>query len=243
MPEPTVAILGIGSAVPRLLPQSVSADLAVDRCADVDGQRAWLHRVYDRVGVEGRGSVLRLSDAVDDGADMRAFYFAKKTPDDRGPTTAVRMQRYATEAPPLAERASRAALENGKTQADAITHLITVSCTGFFAPGLDAALIQRLGLRSSVIRTHIGFMGCHAAPQRAGRRQINRAVRCVGSRAGSAAWSCALSILPMAGAPSASSPMRCSVMRRWRWSSPDPMMQPFGKSATAAAGYCPTVLP
>ena len=163
MSDSPVAILGIGSAVPRLLPQKVSADLAVDHCADVDGHRAWLHRVYDRAGVEGRGSVLRLSDAVDDGADMRAFYVPRKTPEDRGPTTETRMQRYADEAPPLAERASRAAMDDAKIQADAITHLITVSCTGFFAPGVDTALIHRLGLRASVTRTHIGFMGCHAA--------------------------------------------------------------------------------
>jgi predicted naringenin-chalcone synthase len=157
------AILGFGSAVPRLMPQPVSADLAADLCGDGNGQRAWLHRVYQRSGVEGRGSVLRVSDANDDGADMRAFYPPRMTPDDRGPTTGVRMQRYAFEAPPLAERASLAALNDAKLEAAAITHLITVSCTGFFAPGLDSALIPRLGLRPNVQRTHIGFMGCHAA--------------------------------------------------------------------------------
>jgi predicted naringenin-chalcone synthase len=44
-----------------------------------------------------------------------------------------------------------------------ITHLLTVTCTGFFAPGLDVELITRLGLRPDVQRTHVGFMGCHAA--------------------------------------------------------------------------------
>jgi predicted naringenin-chalcone synthase len=44
-----------------------------------------------------------------------------------------------------------------------ITHVITVSCTGFLAPGLDVALIRGLGLASTVQRTHIGYMGCHGA--------------------------------------------------------------------------------
>ncbi|NND72823.1 MAG: type III polyketide synthase, partial [Rhodothermales bacterium] len=44
-----------------------------------------------------------------------------------------------------------------------ITHVITVSCTGFFAPGLDIELCGRLGLSPHVERVHIGFMGCYAA--------------------------------------------------------------------------------
>jgi predicted naringenin-chalcone synthase len=46
-----------------------------------------------------------------------------------------------------------------------VTHLITVSCTGFFAPGPDYFVVRDLGLRSSTQRYHIGFMGCYAAFQ------------------------------------------------------------------------------
>ena len=46
---------------------------------------------------------------------------------------------------------------------ESITHLVTVSCTGFVAPGVDLALIDGLGLRPTVERTHVGFMGCHGA--------------------------------------------------------------------------------
>jgi predicted naringenin-chalcone synthase len=73
------------------------------------------------------------------------------------------MARYAHEAPILGERASREALVSAGVAAPEITHLVTVSCTGFFAPGLDVALIERLGLSPTVSRTHVGFMGCHAA--------------------------------------------------------------------------------
>ncbi|MEP2773137.1 MAG: type III polyketide synthase [Fulvivirga sp.] len=44
-----------------------------------------------------------------------------------------------------------------------VTHLITVSCTGLFAPGLDIALVNKLGLKSTVERTAINYMGCYAA--------------------------------------------------------------------------------
>jgi len=44
-----------------------------------------------------------------------------------------------------------------------VTHLVTVSCTGFMAPGIDATIIERLGLPRSTQRAHIGFMGCQGA--------------------------------------------------------------------------------
>lgn len=80
------------------------------------------------------------------------------------------MEIYERESVPLAvESATRAltelAAESGcslKAVIGSITHLITISCTGFFAPGLDLALARRLGLSSSIGRTMIGFMGCSA---------------------------------------------------------------------------------
>jgi predicted naringenin-chalcone synthase len=47
--------------------------------------------------------------------------------------------------------------------AQAVTHLIAVSCTGLSAPGLDLQLVERCGLDPSVERTVVGFMGCYAA--------------------------------------------------------------------------------
>jgi predicted naringenin-chalcone synthase len=80
-----------------------------------------------------------------------------------GPTTAVRMQTYCEHALPLALRAARNALIDAGTRPDEITHLVTVSCTGFAAPGVDIGLMKRLELSPSVQRTHVGFMGCHGA--------------------------------------------------------------------------------
>jgi predicted naringenin-chalcone synthase len=44
-----------------------------------------------------------------------------------------------------------------------LTHLITVSCTGMYAPGIDIELIEAIGLPTHIQRTAINFMGCYAA--------------------------------------------------------------------------------
>jgi predicted naringenin-chalcone synthase len=46
---------------------------------------------------------------------------------------------------------------------DQVTHLITVSCTGFFNPGPDYEIIRQIPLNPTVQRFHIGFMGCYGA--------------------------------------------------------------------------------
>ncbi len=91
----------------------------------------------------------------------QSFYWPAAGPNDRGPSTALRMQRYADEALPLVVRAAERALDDANSKAQEITHLFTVSCTGFFAPGIDIGLTKRLGLPPTVGRLHVGFMGCH----------------------------------------------------------------------------------
>ena len=44
-----------------------------------------------------------------------------------------------------------------------ITHLITISCTGMYAPGLDIEIVQELQMDASTQRTSINFMGCYGA--------------------------------------------------------------------------------
>jgi predicted naringenin-chalcone synthase len=73
------------------------------------------------------------------------------------------MRRYEVDAMELAASAASAALLDACTRPVDISHLVTVSCTGFSAPGVDVALIENLGLPRTVSRTHIGFMGCHGA--------------------------------------------------------------------------------
>lgn len=79
----------------------------------------------------------------------------------RGPTTAERMRLYAEHAGPLSVRAAESALRSANLLAGDVTHLVTVSCTGFDAPGVDVELVDRIGLPPTVQRIHVGFMGCH----------------------------------------------------------------------------------
>ncbi len=82
---------------------------------------------------------------------------------EQGPGTRERLGHYTRCATALGLAAAREALTRAGTKPDAVTHLVTASCTGFEAPGFDQGLIDGLGLRPTVRRTHVGFMGCHAA--------------------------------------------------------------------------------
>ena len=79
------------------------------------------------------------------------------------PSTEARNERYREAAIPLAEDVGRRAVEQSEAAAEDITHVVAVSCTGFFAPGLDVELVKRLDLPPTTQRTFIGFMGCYAA--------------------------------------------------------------------------------
>ena len=78
------------------------------------------------------------------------------------PLTSDRMAIYERESVGLAAKVAKAALEESQCDRQEITHLIISTCTGFFAPGPDLALVRHLELNSSVRRTIIGFMGCYA---------------------------------------------------------------------------------
>jgi predicted naringenin-chalcone synthase len=73
------------------------------------------------------------------------------------------MRAYAETAPCLAVTAAGRALVSARVAPEEVTHLVTVSCTGFVAPGIDVAIIEGLGLPRTTERTHVGFMGCHGA--------------------------------------------------------------------------------
>jgi predicted naringenin-chalcone synthase len=73
------------------------------------------------------------------------------------------MQLYAEHAPPLATQAAREALSAAGILGRQITHLVTVSCTGFNAPGVDIHLIDELELPKITQRVHVGYMGCQGA--------------------------------------------------------------------------------
>ncbi|MHA7154844.1 type III polyketide synthase [Arthrobacter sp. TMN-50] len=80
------------------------------------------------------------------------------------PSTKVRNEVYAAEGTKLfVDAASRALAAAEGIEASDITHVITVSCTGFFNPGPDYKVVRALGLSPATQRYHLGFMGCYAA--------------------------------------------------------------------------------
>lgn len=82
---------------------------------------------------------------------------------DPSPSLEDRMACYHQLAPPLALQAVAKLLANQPLKRDQITHLITVSCTGLAAPGLDLMLLRSLELPLSTHRSAVNFMGCYAA--------------------------------------------------------------------------------
>lgn len=154
---------GIGTAVPRhRLTREDAVALHASFCLIDETRARTLRALYRRSGVDTRGSVLL--DASEGDLELRqAFYPRAVDEQDRGPSTDARMAAYACHAPALALQAARTALERGRVAPGEVTHLITVSCTGFVSPGVDAALVEGLGLGRSTERTNVGFMGCHGA--------------------------------------------------------------------------------
>jgi predicted naringenin-chalcone synthase len=155
-------ITGIGTAVPQYQANSkASATFATKISCATTAESRKVQALYRRTGIDQRGSVLLEEHAVSD--IVNEFYAPAENTQDRGPGTKVRNDRYRSEAPALAKRASSAALQASGLMSEEITHLVTVSCTGFNAPGIDIALIDELELPYTTQRIQVGFMGCHAA--------------------------------------------------------------------------------
>ncbi|HEV3003239.1 MAG TPA: type III polyketide synthase [Pirellulales bacterium] len=160
----SLTILGMGTALPpHVVSQSEAAELGRLVCCQTEEQASLLRVLYRRSGVKNRHSVLPHRKALDWVAPAGDAASAVDAADRLGPTTRVRMQFYEEHASGLALTAAEAALCAAAIEPAAISHLVTVSCTGFSAPGVDVALIRSLGLAATVERVHVGFMGCHGA--------------------------------------------------------------------------------
>jgi predicted naringenin-chalcone synthase len=156
-------IVGLGTAVPHeVVTQDDAARMAVELWGGQTTHVATIPALYRRAGVRTRHSVVLTSSTNGEPASQ-SFYLAAEARGDRGPSTGDRMRRYESDALALATRAAEEALDRANWAAKSIAHLVTVSCSGFSAPGVDIGLIGELGLRRHVSRTHIGFMGCHGA--------------------------------------------------------------------------------
>ncbi len=121
--------------------------------------QAIIHRIYTQSAIEKRHSVVR---DFQKGREGALFLNGSRTLPS--PSTGTRNDLYKQQASELFIATGRALIaRNPRFSRDSITHVITVSCTGFYAPGPDYEVVRQLGLRPSTQRFHVGFMGCYAA--------------------------------------------------------------------------------
>lgn len=154
------AITAIGIANPAYKrPQLETAEFIITRFNLNPVERRLLKSIYRATGIEERYSVL--SDYC---KSVEQFEFFPNDPEAPFPPTSARMKVYKENALPLA----LAAINDCLSQLEGfnkknITHVITVSCTGMYAPGIDIEIVKELNLESTTKRTAINFMGCYGA--------------------------------------------------------------------------------
>jgi predicted naringenin-chalcone synthase len=114
--------------------------------------------LYERSGIDTRYAVIPDYSVP---INERVFY-PKSLDMEPFPGLDQRMELYNLHATNLSIEAINNCL-NGRLDPKDITCLITVSCTGMSAPGLDISVMQQLQLPNSIQRSSVNFMGCYAA--------------------------------------------------------------------------------
>jgi len=156
-------IVGLGIAEPLYsIERDRSIEFAQSLLYKPGRETRGLPALYRMSAVMHRGSVLLSQDDQDVSA-TQTFYPSADGPEQRGPSTECRMERFASEALSLARNACQNAMDDASVTSDLITHIVVVTCTGFYSPGLDVELIEKLSLSPETERVQVGFMGCHAA--------------------------------------------------------------------------------
>ncbi|MBA4849258.1 type III polyketide synthase [Emticicia sp. BO119] len=148
-------IVSIGTAVPRYAhKQDDIMRFMLDATYPDEKNRKLLPILYKRSGIETRYSVFS------DFSLLRGnwHFFGNNC---TAPSLEQRMKLFNEEVVALSEKSIIDCL--GQRNLQEITHLITVTCTGLSAPGLDILLTEKLNLPTHITRTSVNFMGCYAA--------------------------------------------------------------------------------
>ena len=151
-------IISIATAEPAY--QHLQADICsfMQASYQLDAiQSRKLKFLYDHSGINTRYSII-----ADYNAALAVNDFIPLQADHPFPNLEQRMDIFEREALLLSIESINKCID-GIISANEITHLITVSCTGMSAPGLDLQIMQSLELPSTTFRTSINFMGCYAA--------------------------------------------------------------------------------
>lgn len=151
-------ITAIGTATPPYKHKQLSILKFMQQTLPLDETKSrLLSLLYHRSGIDTRYSVLS-----DFSANKKDFeFYPQDNASDSFPNLERRMQVYEHTALDLSVKAIQNTMSDEKLSE--ITHLITVTCTGLSAPGLDLQLVEKLGLSPTIFRTSVNFMGCYAA--------------------------------------------------------------------------------
>jgi predicted naringenin-chalcone synthase len=152
-------IISIGTALPpyRHRQEEILQFMLNAYQPEADDRRK-ISLLYERSGIETRYAVI-----PDYTVPLSERLFYPKTLDmEPFPGLDQRMELYNSHATQLSIKAINNCLE-GYLDHHEITSLITVSCTGMSAPGLDISVMQQLQLPNSIQRSSVNFMGCYAA--------------------------------------------------------------------------------
>lgn len=153
----TAFIHPIATAVPNY---SYTQDELRDRMKEIvpgtDRDKRIIHHLYARSGIDTRHSV------VDDFRNTKnhTLFFNGQ---GATPGTKNRNEIYITEGRKLFVKVAEKLISDSQFKASDISHIITVSCTGFYSPGPDYDIIKALKMSPTIERYHLGFMGCYAA--------------------------------------------------------------------------------
>lgn len=153
------SILALATKVPsHAFDQAEIAEKFID-VFTVDPQKAQsIKQMYKNSAIHTRYSVL--SDFKKERQDWN--FWGSDYPKTI-PTTSQRNDLYKVEASQLAYEAARKVLKVWGGNFEDISHVISVSCTGMVAPGIEFDLMQLLNLKPSTERLGINFMGCFGA--------------------------------------------------------------------------------
>lgn len=151
-------IISIATAVPNFKHPQKSILHFMQESFGLDPiEKRKLAFLYAQSGISFRHSVI-----ADFGCEKSDWKFIPNNSSHPFPTIDQRMELYKQNALPLALKAIEDCVEK-YINTSQITHLITISCTGMSAPGLDLEIVEALNLSPNLFRSSINFMGCYAA--------------------------------------------------------------------------------
>ena len=151
-------IVSIGTAVPEYRHEQEKIFEFMSRVYAInETEKRKLKFLYKYSGIKNRYSVL--NDYSLPASEWKFFIPTENL--EPFPSIEKRMKSFREHAAPLSLKAINNCLHDFQDRS--ITHLITVSCTGMSAPGLDLELMELLNLPVTTWRTSVNFMGCYAA--------------------------------------------------------------------------------